>query len=68
MTDILLNSKIEPAEIEKERQVIIEEINMSLDTPSQRVSMLLDDIMWPGQPLGRDIAAAKNPVAAISVK
>jgi predicted Zn-dependent peptidase len=68
MADILLNSKYEPAEIEKERQVIIEEINMSLDTPSQRVSMLLDDIMWPGHPLGRDIAGSKESVAAISRK
>jgi predicted Zn-dependent peptidase len=68
MSDILLNSKYEPAEIEKERQVIIEEINMSLDTPCQRVSMLLDYIMWPGHPLGRDIAGSKESVAAISRK
>jgi predicted Zn-dependent peptidase len=66
MVDILLNSKFDPVDIEKERQVIIEEINMSLDSPSQRVSMLLDDIMWPGHPLGRDIAGSKKTVAAIS--
>jgi predicted Zn-dependent peptidase len=66
MTDILLNSKFDPMEIEKERQVIIEEINMSLDSPGQRVSMLLDNIMWPDQPLGRDIAGSKESVAAIS--
>ena len=66
MVDILLNSKFDSVEIEKERQVIIEEINMSLDSPSQRVSMLLDDIMWPGHPLGRDIAGSKESVLAIS--
>jgi predicted Zn-dependent peptidase len=66
MADILLNSKFDPIEIEKERQVIIEEINMSLDSPSQRVSMLLDELMWPGHPLGRDIAGSKESVAAIS--
>jgi predicted Zn-dependent peptidase len=68
MSDILLHSKFDPAEIEKERQVIIEEINMSLDSPAQRVSMLLDDLMWPGHPLGRDIAGSKESVAAISRK
>jgi predicted Zn-dependent peptidase len=66
LSDILLNSKFDPAEIEKERQVIIEEINMSLDSPAQRLSMLIDDIMWPGHPLGRDIAGKKETVAALS--
>ena len=66
LADILLNSKFDPAEIEKERQVIIEEINMSLDSPGQRVSMLIDEIMWPGHPLGRDIAGSKESVETIS--
>jgi predicted Zn-dependent peptidase len=68
MSDILLHSKFDPIEIEKERQVIIEEINMSLDSPAQRVSMLIDELMWPGHPLGRDIAGSKESVAAISRK
>ena len=66
MADILLNSKFDPAEIEKERQVIIEEINMSLDLPAARVSMLLDEIMWPSHPLGRDIAGSKESVTGIT--
>jgi predicted Zn-dependent peptidase len=66
MVDILTGSLFDPAEVEKERQVIIEEINMALDSPSQRVSMLLDEIMWPGHPLGRDIAGSKESVAGIS--
>ncbi len=66
MVDILTGSLFDPAEIEKERQVIVEEINMSLDSPSQRVSMLIDELLWPGHPLGRDIAGSKESVAAIS--
>jgi predicted Zn-dependent peptidase len=66
LVDILLNSRFDPVEIEKERQVIIEEINMSLDSPAQRVSMLIDELIWPGHPLGRDIAGSKESVAAIS--
>jgi predicted Zn-dependent peptidase len=66
MVDILTNSQFDPAEIERERQVIIEEINMSLDSPSQRVSMLIDELVWPGHPLGRDIAGSKESVASMS--
>ena len=66
LVDMLLNSRFDPAEIEKERQVIIEEINMSLDSPSQRVAMLIDELLWPGHPLGRDIAGSKESVAGIT--
>lgn len=64
--DMLLNSKFDPADIEKERQVIIEEINMCNDTPSQRVDILIDSLLWPGHPLGRDIAGSKETVTAVT--
>ena len=64
--DILHNPLFRAEDVEKERQVIIEEINMSLDSPSQRVAMLFDEIMWPGKPLGRDIAGTKKTVSAIT--
>jgi predicted Zn-dependent peptidase len=66
LVDMLLNSRFDPADIEKERQVIIEEINMSHDSPSQQVSMLIDELLWPKHPLGRDTAGSKESVAAIT--
>ncbi len=63
--DIAVHSVFDPAEIEKERQVIIEEINMSLDIPQQRVSLLIDTLLWPDQPLGRDIAGSKETVSSL---
>ena len=66
LVDMLLNSVYDPAEIEKERQVIIEEINMSLDSPQMRAVMLIDELLWPEHPLGRDIAGSKESVSAIS--
>ena len=66
LADVLLNSLFDPAEIEKERQVIIEEINMSLDSPAQRVSMLIDELLWPRHPLGRDVAGTRESVAAVT--
>jgi predicted Zn-dependent peptidase len=65
LADILLNSRFDPDDIERERQVITEEINMSQDSPSQLVNMLIDELLWPQHPLGRDIAGSKESVAAI---
>ncbi|MFC1861996.1 M16 family metallopeptidase [Chloroflexota bacterium] len=66
LADMLLNAKFEPVDIERERQVIIEEIHMTKDSPSQQASMLIDELLWPGHPLGRDIAGSKESMAAIS--
>ncbi len=66
MTDIITGPVFAGTEVEKERQIIIEEINMTLDTPSQRVAMLLDEIMWPDHPLGRDIAGNRKSVSGVS--
>lgn len=65
LADILLNPKFDPVEIEKERQVVIEEIHMSKDAPSQQVNLLIDELLWPGHPLGRDIAGSKESVMGI---
>jgi predicted Zn-dependent peptidase len=66
LTDIVRHSRFDPADIERERQVISEEINMSHDSPSQLVNMLIDQLFWPQHPLGRDIAGSKETVAAIN--
>jgi len=66
LVDMLLNSKFDPEDIERERQIIIEEINMSRDSPHQRVSMLIEELLWPDHPLGRDIAGRKESVTAIT--
>jgi len=68
IADMLSNSRFEPEEIEKERQVIIEEINMSFDSPQYRVDLLIDEVMWPDQPLGRDVAGSKATVTAMTKK
>lgn len=66
LADFLLNAKFDPVDIERERQVIIEEIHMSKDAPSQQVNMLIDELLWPGHPLGRDIAGSKESIIAIN--
>ena len=66
LSDLLLNPRLDGRDIEQERQVIIEEINMNMDIPQQRVNMLIDELLWPGQPLGREIIGSKETVAAIT--
>lgn len=66
ITDILLNSKFEPSEIERERQVVIEEINMCKDSPASRVNLIIDELLWPDHPLGRDTAGTKESMTGIS--
>ena len=66
LTDMLLHPRFDPQEITKERQVIIEEINMCKDSPSQEANILIDGLLWPDHPLGRDIAGSKESVTAIT--
>ena len=66
LSDLLLNSRFDTKDIEKERQIIIEEINMNLDTPQQRVDMLIDELLWPEQPLGREVTGYKETVSSLS--
>ncbi|MFW6151242.1 MAG: M16 family metallopeptidase [Chloroflexota bacterium] len=62
LSDVVLESRFDEAEIEKERQVVLEEIKMNLDLPQHRVGSLVEELLWPGQPLGRDIAGYKETV------
>jgi len=57
---------LDPAEVEKERQVVLEELAMVVDSPPQLADLLLDSILWPDQPLGRDVAGTPDSVAGIS--
>jgi len=66
LSDLLLNSRFDAEDMEKERQIIIEEINMNLDLPQHRVNMLIDKLLWPKQPLGREVAGDKETVASIT--
>jgi len=66
VADILLNSKFEAAEIERERGVIIEEINMVLDTPMHYVSDLWEQLLYGDQPAGWDVIGTKETVNKVS--
>jgi predicted Zn-dependent peptidase len=64
--DILSNSKLDPADIERERTVILEELKMYQDQPQDLVQNLFEELMWPGHPLGRDIAGTQESVSRLT--
>jgi predicted Zn-dependent peptidase len=64
LVDMLRHSKFEPAEIEREKGVIVEEMNMYFDTPRDYIGGLYDSLLYGDQPLGRDIIGTKETVRA----
>jgi predicted Zn-dependent peptidase len=66
VSDMLLRARFDPSDIEKEREVISEEIGYILDTPDSLSQLLANQLQWPDHPLGRDIAGTRQSVAAIS--
>ena len=66
ISDVILNSVYDPREIEKERQVIIEELNMVRDSPGEWVHLLADEVLWGRQALGRDVGGTPESVAGLT--
>ena len=64
LTDMLRHSKFEAEEIEREKGVIIEEMNMYFDTPRDYIGGVYDSLMYGDQPVGWDIIGRKETVRA----
>jgi predicted Zn-dependent peptidase len=62
LTDMLRHSKFEPEEIEREKGVIVEEMNMYFDTPRDFIGGVYDQLLYGDQPLGWDIIGRKETV------
>jgi predicted Zn-dependent peptidase len=63
LADMIRRPLFAAGEIEKERSVIIEELSATRDDPQEWVNLLIDEVMWPGLPLGRDDAGFVETVA-----
>jgi len=60
VSDIFLNSKLSSEEIEREKGVIIEEINLYLDNPPRYVADLWDELLYGDQPAGWSVLGRKE--------
>lgn len=65
ISDITLNPNFDQAEINKEKGVIIEEINMYEDTPTRKVGDVWTDLLYGDQPAGWDRAGKKEIIAKL---
>ncbi|MDD5568507.1 MAG: pitrilysin family protein, partial [Candidatus Omnitrophica bacterium] len=68
LSDMVINPTLPSAEIEKEKTVILEELKMYRDLPQSYVYELLDELLWPDQPLGEPIIGTVESVNNIGRK
>ena len=66
LTDIFLNSRFAAEELEREQEVVLQEIKMVEDSPDEHVHQLLPQIFWQGDALGRPILGTVKSVSSFS--
>ncbi|HTL70173.1 MAG TPA: pitrilysin family protein [Candidatus Eisenbacteria bacterium] len=66
LADMVVDASMTPADVEKERTVIMEEIKMTQDQPSHFVEEILSEILWPGHPLGRPLTGTLETVGGLT--
>lgn len=66
LSDMLQNSKLDPIEIEKEKGVIAEEINLYEDMPMRKIGDIYEKLLYGDTPMGWDIAGEKDIIRAIT--
>ncbi len=66
LADMLLHSKLAEPDVEKEREVILEEIRMYEDSPGQAIHDFFNELLWPDHPLGMLLSGTIDTVRRIS--
>ena len=64
LVDMLRHSRFDPEEIEREKGVIVEEMNMYFDTPRDFIGGVYDHLLYDDQPLGWDVIGRKETIRA----
>jgi predicted Zn-dependent peptidase len=65
LLDMFLESRLDPAEIQRERAVILEEMAMYRDQPAELMHDLLNEVQFPGHPLGRAVIGTPETLAGM---
>lgn len=68
LSDIYNNAQFKPEETEKEKGVVLQEMAMYEDMPQEKVSMMMDELVYPDQPYGRSILGTKETVSSLTEK
>jgi predicted Zn-dependent peptidase len=67
-SDILFNSVFPPKELEKEKQVILDEIDSYKDTPAEQIMDDFEELLFAGHPLGSGILGKRNLIQKFDQK
>lgn len=67
LSDMVRDPVMDPAELEKERSVILEELATIEDSPAELAGLLVDETLWPAQPLGRNVGGTEESVQALPI-
>ncbi|MDY6972861.1 MAG: pitrilysin family protein [Thermodesulfobacteriota bacterium] len=65
LSDIFLHSTFYPDDLERERQVILQEISMMEDTPEDNIHVLFNRLFWVNHPIGLSILGTDESISAI---
>lgn len=65
LSDMISNSKLDPKEIEKEKGVILEELNLYEDTPSRKIGDIYERLLYGDTPMGWDVGGEKDVIKKI---
>jgi predicted Zn-dependent peptidase len=66
LSDMLQHSLFDEAEIEKEKGVIIEEINLYEDMPNRKIGDVYEELLYGDTPMGWDIAGTKGVIRSVT--
>ena len=66
LTDLVRNPTLKTSDLELERNVVLEEINMVEDAPDDQVFDLSYQALWPDHPYGYSILGTRDTVSALS--
>jgi predicted Zn-dependent peptidase len=62
LVDMIRHSKFDPEEVEREKGVILEEMNMYVDTPRDYIGSVYEDLMYGDNPLGWETLGTKETI------
>jgi predicted Zn-dependent peptidase len=65
LADMLRNSLLDAEEIDRERGVVLEEMNVYRDDPASYVHRLTPPLLWPGHPLSREVLGSEEVIKSI---
>lgn len=66
LSDMLQHSKLDKDEVEREKGVILEEINLYEDTPARKIGDVYESLLYGDTPMGWDIAGRKEVIKALT--